>query len=321
MPDGRDPNVGGRVRAALRSVDGGALMTREVLDALEQAAELTRRHVGHPERAAALALRLHRVTAPTELVYTRFPPTLSLVLAGRKRSVVGDSDERWGAGRFLITPVDLPVVAAVVETGDRGDFLSANWRLDPLVVAEIAALAPRTAPRAPAPRIGTVTEEMADSLRRLFRLLDAPADIPVLAHAITRELVLRLLQTDQAPRLLAASSTVRSEAVSRAVEAMSASLSRGWTLGALAAEAGTSVPTLTRRFRELTGMSPLGYLRRLRLGEARRLLLVRGDTAAQAAAAVGYASASHFGRDYRRAYETTPAADAALHPGPLVQIH
>ncbi|PPH12292.1 hypothetical protein C5C36_09875 [Rathayibacter sp. AY1G1] len=166
-------------------------MTREVLDALEQAAELTRRHVGHPERAAALALRLHRVTAPTELVYTRFPPTLSLVLAGRKRSVVGDSDERWGAGRFLITPVDLPVVAAVVETGDRGDFLSANWHLDPLVVAEIAALAPRTAPRAPAPRIGTVTEEMADSLRRLFRLLDAPADIPVLAPAITRELVLR----------------------------------------------------------------------------------------------------------------------------------
>ena len=80
------------------------------------------------------------------------------------------------------------------------------------------------------------------------------------------------------------------------------------------------MPTLTRRFRQLTGMSPLGFLRRLRLGEARRLLLVRGETAAGAAAAVGYASPSHFGRDYRRAYETTPAADAALHSGPLLQL-
>ncbi|QHC58887.1 AraC family transcriptional regulator [Rathayibacter sp. VKM Ac-2760] len=291
---------------------------------LDAAADLARRHVDHPERAAALSLRLHRVTGTTPLVYTRFPPTLSLVLSGRKRSIVGDSDEQWGAGRFLITPVDLPVIAAVVETGERGDFVSANWHLDPVLVAEVAALAAHRRPARPAQalpqRIGVVTAELADALHRLFRLLDVPEEIPVLGPAVSRELVLRLLQSDQAPRLLAASSAVQSAVVTRAVDAMTASLAHGWTLDALAAEAGTSVPTLTRRFRELTGMSPLGYLRRLRLGEARRLLLVRGESAAGAAAIVGYASPSHFGRDYRRAYETTPAADAARHPGRLVQI-
>ncbi|TCL82580.1 MULTISPECIES: AraC family transcriptional regulator [unclassified Rathayibacter] len=287
---------------------------------LAAAADLARRHLEHPERAAALDLRLHRVTAPTSLVYTRFPPTLSLVLSGRKRSIVGDSDEQWGAGRFLITPVDLPVIAAVVETGEQGDFVSANWHLDPVLVAEVAGLVAHRPAAAIPERIGTITPELADALHRLFRLLDVPEEIPVLGPAVSRELVLRLLQSDQAPRLLSASSAVRSAAVTRAVDAMTGALAHGWTLDALAAEASTSVPTLTRRFRELTGMSPLGYLRRLRLGEARRLLLVRGETAAGAAAAVGYASASHFGRDYRRAYETTPAADAALHPGRLVQV-
>ena len=65
-------------------------------------------------------------------------------------------------------------------------------------------------------------------------------------------------------------------------------------------------------------MSPLQFQKRLRLLEARRLLLAGDTTAAGAAGAVGYASATQFNREYRRAYGTPPATDAARLRGTLI---
>lgn len=59
-------------------------------------------------------------------------------------------------------------------------------------------------------------------------------------------------------------------------------------------------------------MTPAQYLKRTRLGEARRRMVVHGDTAARAAAVVGFRSASHFSRDYREAYGRPLAADAVV---------
>jgi len=49
-------------------------------------------------------------------------------------------------------------------------------------------------------------------------------------------------------------------------------------------------------------MSRLQYQKRLRLLEARRLLLVEGTDAASAANRVGYQSASQFSREYSRMF-------------------
>lgn len=279
---------------------------------LDRAAERLRRHVERPQRAESLGLLLGRTTAPTPMLFVRYPPCLSVVLTGRKRSGDDDSAEQeWGSDRFLITPVELPMIAQVIEVGPEGDFLSLNWRLDPAVVAEVAAQLPRTANAGEAERLGRMTPELADVVDRMLALLDEPEDAPVLAPLLAREVVLRLLRSDQAPRLLAAAEQAHADLVGAAVERMTADLAQPWTLDGLAAAAGTSAATLSRRFRELTGLSPLRYLKRLRLGEARRLMLAEAFTAAQAGAAVGYASASHFSRDYRAAYGVSPAADAS----------
>ncbi|MER5436786.1 AraC family transcriptional regulator [Streptomyces sp. NPDC002588] len=277
---------------------------------LGRAAACLRRHVEHPHRSKPLGLLLNRSAVTTPLVYTKYAPSLSVVLSGRKRVVIGDDDAPWGRERFLITPVDLPVFGSVIALGEEGDFLSATWRLDPLVVAEVASRLPRRASDGPPERLGTMTPHLAEAIDRLFRLLDAPDEQPVLAPLLEREITLRLLQTDQAPRVLAAADSARADIVASAAKALSSDLSSPWTLNRLAETAGTSPATLTRRFRQVTGMTPMQYLKRLRLGEARRRLLVLDDSASHAAAMVGYASAAHFSRDYRAAYEVTPTEDA-----------
>ncbi|WP_349815164.1 helix-turn-helix domain-containing protein [Curtobacterium sp. MCBD17_040] len=83
-----------------------------------------------------------------------------------------------------------------------------------------------------------------------------------------------------------------------------------WSVADLAAALASSESTLFARFRQVTGMTPVQYLRRVRLGEARHRMVVLDETAMRAATAVGYRSASHFSRDYRAMYGAPPAADA-----------
>ncbi|MBR5704403.1 MAG: helix-turn-helix transcriptional regulator, partial [Deltaproteobacteria bacterium] len=77
----------------------------------------------------------------------------------------------------------------------------------------------------------------------------------------------------------------------------------------LASESGIGVSTLYHHFHELTAMSPLQYQKRLRLTEARRLMLEENCDAGTAAFRVGYESQSQFTREYRRLFGTPPLRD------------
>ncbi|PZF36068.1 MULTISPECIES: AraC family transcriptional regulator [unclassified Curtobacterium] len=280
-------------------------------DRLDRALQSVLAHLDDAERAGRLGLRLARVDRPTDLGYQRYTPSVSVVLAGQKRSIVGDDDQLWGRERFIITPVDLPVIAGVVEVEPPAGFVAVVWQLDPAVVAEVATAMSRPhQDEAPPARLGSWTPALADAFARLVGLLDAPEDMTVLAPLVTREVVLRLLQTDQAPRILAAIGNRDGDVVAAATALLTDRLADPWSVAGLAAAVRTSESTLFARFRQVTGMSPVQYLRRLRLGEARRRMIVLGDTAAQAAVAVGYRSASHFSRDYRALHGRPPAADA-----------
>lgn len=296
-------------------------LDRAAATASAHAAVLGRDHhaaaarTGSAHHADALGLTVSRVHEATGLFDRRYVPSLSVVLRGRKRSIVGEDDQEWGRERFIITPVDLPVVAGVIDTaGDEG-FVSAVWLLDPVVVGEVVAsmsLPGSALAATPVPRLGSWTEPLADAFARLLGLLDAPEDIPVLFPLLSREIVLRLLQTSQAPRITAALDGNGTSVVTAATALLTSRMDEPWSMDRLARTLRVSESTLFARFKEATGMSPAQYLKRTRLGEARRRMVVHGDTAARAAAAVGFRSASHFSRDYRQAYGRPPAADAVV---------
>src|SRR5699024_11272460 len=62
-------------------------------------------------------------------------------------------------------------------------------------------------------------------------------------------------------------------------------------------------------FKQVTRMSPLQFQKKLRLHEARRLMLSEGLEAATASFRVGYESPSHFSREYSRLFGAPPRAD------------
>jgi transcriptional regulator GlxA family with amidase domain len=57
-------------------------------------------------------------------------------------------------------------------------------------------------------------------------------------------------------------------------------------------------------------MSPIQYQKRLRLLEARRLMIEEGETTEGSAFKVGYKSSSQFSREYSRMFGDAPRRDA-----------
>lgn len=100
----------------------------------------------------------------------------------------------------------------------------------------------------------------------------------------------------------------------------------GLTLEAMARRAATSVRSLSRRFREQTGTTPLQWLLRARVRRAQLLLETTAHSIERVAASAGFGSVAafrvQFGRAvgtspqaYRRAFRGTPE-DAARRPAP-----
>lgn len=83
---------------------------------------------------------------------------------------------------------------------------------------------------------------------------------------------------------------------------------RPWTIAELARVAGVSRATLVRRFAAFTGMGVADFLTRIRMTIAADLLATTDRSLDSIADAAGYASTSAFGRTFRLATGTTPAA-------------
>ena len=98
--------------------------------------------------------------------------------------------------------------------------------------------------------------------------------------------------------------------VSQALYTLNAGLSDSVDVDALARAANMSRSAFFKHFKEATSMSPIQYQKRLRLLEARRLMVDEGETAEGSAYRVGYKSPSQFSREYSRMFGNSPSREA-----------
>jgi AraC-like DNA-binding protein len=103
----------------------------------------------------------------------------------------------------------------------------------------------------------------------------------------------------------------RPKVVSRVIDLIQSDPSAALTAADMAAVAGTSIRCLQAAFSEHLGISPSGYLRRVRLGRAHQDLLAAqpgdGQTVADIAFRWGFGHVPRFASAYRDRYGTVPS--------------
>jgi AraC-like DNA-binding protein len=141
-------------------------------------------------------------------------------------------------------------------------------------------------------------------------VVDSPTDARVLAPLITREIVYRLLMGAQGARLRhIAVLGGYTHHMSRAVDLLRKDFNQPLRIESIAQALGMSVSGFHHQFKAVTAMSPLQFQKRLRLQEARRLMLGEHLDAASAGYRVGYDDAAHFNREYKSLFGLPPMRD------------
>ena len=156
--------------------------------------------------------------------------------------------------------------------------------------------------------------ELLEAILRLLRLLDTPEHAKALTPLIRQEILYRLLSGPSGSRLLEISRRDSpSNRIAKALDWLRKYFAEGFMVEELARQAGMSPSSFHQHFRYVTGMTPIQYQKRIRLQEARRILLVDSLDIGEAGFRVGYQSHSQFSKDYRQYFGRLPKDDIAVH--------
>ena len=279
---------------------------------LADIATIAQRHAG-AENAALPRLRVYTLDHPTEVAPLLYDPVVCLILQGAKRTFIGDQAFEYGAGDCMIVAAEVTAMGQISQASPAAPYLAANLYIDPAVISSLL-IDMKGLPEPPVQSsfgVSRASPLLLDAWRRLVELLDRPDEIQVMAPHLEHELMFRLLMGPQGALLRQiAGSDSRLSHIRRAMAWIRARYAEHLSIEAMAAVAGMSGSVFHRRFKAVTGISPLQYHKQIRLHEARRRLVSEHVEAATVAYAVGYESASQFSREYKRLFGDPPRRDA-----------
>jgi AraC-like DNA-binding protein len=259
-------------------------------------------------------LYLYRRSSPLQLLHGVSEPSVAVIAQGSKEVLLGENRYRYGPSQYLLATVELPTIRRVLEASKERPYLSLRLSLAPTLVGSVLLEAEYAQPRDDAEvrgiGVSLLDGNLLDAFVRLVRLLDAPAEAPVLLPLITREIIYRLLRGEQGARLrhLAILGGYTPH-IARAVGRLRQDFDQPLRIEQMARELGMSVSGLRQHFKAVTAMSPSQFQKQLRLQEARRLMLGEDLDAVSAAYRVGYHDASHFNREYKSLFGIPPMRD------------
>ncbi len=267
------------------------------------------------QRTLVEGVAVARVSKPSLRSPVVYRPMILVVGQGRKRAYLGDEVYTYDAFNYLVSSVPLPAECET-QASPEEPLLLLTIDVEPTMLGEMllemdelpppAALTPRGIATTP------MTEEMGAAVIRLLECLKSPLDSRILGRQIVREILYRAMQGEQGGSLRAlASRDDHFARIARVLKYVHAEYARRLSVEELARKAGMSVAAFHHHFKLVTASSPLQYLKRIRLDQARRLMAHEGQNAGTAARAVGYESPSQFSREYRRMFGAPPREDVA----------
>ena len=158
---------------------------------LENLRVLASRHAGPGTVDTAipgLAITMARQT--TQPAIGMFQPRFCLVLQGAKEVMIGERRMRYDPSNYFIASLEVPATGCIIQASASDPYIGLSMVLEPEALAALLAEMPAAADSdVPSFAVNPVTAQLLDPCVRLLSLLDTPADIPVLASMLQREIL------------------------------------------------------------------------------------------------------------------------------------
>ncbi|MGH8417109.1 MAG: AraC family transcriptional regulator N-terminal domain-containing protein [Pseudomonas sp.] len=244
-----------------------------------------------------------------------YEPSLVILAQGSKLARLGSRTLEYGAGHYLVQALSVPFMCETFAT-QAEPMYGVAVMIDRTVLSELVQTmgqAPDVTVRAQTPESMSSAEldaSMRESVERLLQCLHDPLDAQVMGPARVREVLYAALRGPQAGVLRALVEQQGHFArIGAALQYLRDHYSETLSVDDLARCANMSASTFHEHFKRSTMLSPVQYLKRLRLLKAQQMLIGEGMGVAQVAHKVGYQSTSQFSREYKRYFERNPGEE------------
>ena len=257
-------------------------------------------------------VKLFRTTRSISCVPAVYEPSVVAIASGSKEAVLDGARYVYDSSRYLLCPMSMPVKAGTPAASPETPLFGVYVALNPRVMTELSLEmenAGGAVPRAsvgPGPhgiRLAHWDAAFADALLRLVQLYDNKTDSAVLADARLRELYYAVLKGDAG--IFARQAFGAGNGIARSIAHVSSNLNAPISIDDMATRAGMSRAVFHRKFKQATTMSPIQFVKSMRLNNA-AMKIAEGMTVNEAAMDVGYVSASQFSREFKRMYGQSP---------------
>jgi AraC-like DNA-binding protein len=239
-----------------------------------------------------------------------FGVTLGIVARGSKTLRVHGRTLKIDPSNYLVVTREMQYDATVQPGSGVQPFLGVSVTFPPELVAKaMVALADggesRSGPPTPA-FTAPLEAVLAEPFSRLLETVDDPVDRRTLAPLAVEELVFRLLRSDAAAAMRGAIRSTDAGPITEAMRLMRKQAFRPLSVEGIARQVAMSPSHFAHRFRAVARMTPMRFVKEVRLDAARTLLLSQGARASEVAVRVGYESPAHFARDFKRRFGASP---------------
>ena len=246
-------------------------------------------------------------------------PYIFFVLDGELRLYTPSGIMDYVAGQYSISAIDTPERGYVLDFSEHQDFLAAavsftvNDVMNVIITLDDELTAKILDDALDDDFKTKQDQQVLSCLERMLDALDEPLSAKFLCRQIRTEMLFHMLCGSCGKAFI--QSITRLKSVGEIYEANSwikQNYRRNFKVEDLAEQWNMSVSQFHQKFKNAVGMGPLQCQKRLRLTEARRLMLDEGKNATEAAFDVGYESLSQFTREYRKMFGYPPSEDILL---------
>ncbi|HBZ14902.1 AraC family transcriptional regulator N-terminal domain-containing protein [Pantoea sp. NPDC088449] len=245
-----------------------------------------------------------------------YQPGIVILFQGRKTGYLGSTVFHYDATKYLMLTVPLPVeceTEATLEEPLAGMCLSVDIASLQDLLMDIGD-DEQFQPQAQTSGIHSafMSDEMLCAAERLLDVMNNPRDARVLGPQLVREIIYYVLIGPIGGALLSlVNRQTQFSQIARALRRIENNFAESLSVDMLAAEVNMSISAFHHNFKAVTQTSPLQYLKRYRLHQARLMMLQDGMKASAAAVRVGYESPSQFSREFKRYFGVTPGEEAS----------
>ncbi|MDD8059007.1 AraC family transcriptional regulator [Shewanella metallivivens] len=271
---------------------------------------------------AIKGVSLFKITQAMPCAPALYEPTVVVILNGRKEAILDGHRYIYDNSQYMCCTVSLPVEAGTPEASPEEPLLGVYISLDTQVMTELAIemesvtgaiKQPKTSSQPQSLSLANWDDAFADALLRLLQL-DGTMDASILGESRLRELYYAVLKGDAG--ISARRAFGVGNEIARSIEYLSTNLSKNVTIDELASLVGMSRAVFHRKFKQATRMSPIQFMKSMRLNHA-AMRIAAGMNVSEAAMKVGYVSSSQFSREFKRMYGKSPKQWS--HSAPLLE--